>query len=334
MKMQNKIKGMVSLSLITCLSTITMFCASGESTVGETGAGAVPAAAVLSDFTPISYLAAHNGASSITYGNKRWVGVTRETNFAGYSLDDGLTWQASTLPATGEWVSVTHGSANGGVFVAVRLDGNGSQVATSSDGITWTLRATPTCGVECGWGAVTYGNGLFVAVAGSGSSRLMTSPDGVTWTLQSAPMSALSSVIYGNGKFVAVGYFGECLWSSDAISWNSSATNGGNFNDITFGNGIFVIINAMGSSMYSSDGESWTAHSAPIGNAMVRAEFGGGVFVAASNLATQKIMVSQDGINWVATSASLANARKVAFGSGTFIVGTDDSPNFLRAVIR
>ena len=32
------------------------------------------------------------------------------------------------------------------------------------------------------WNSVTYGNGLFVAVANSGTHQAMTSPDGVTWT--------------------------------------------------------------------------------------------------------------------------------------------------------
>lgn len=38
------------------------------------------------------------------------------------------------------------------------------------------------------WLSVTYGNGLFVAVAGSGTgNRVMTSPDGITWSLYTPP---------------------------------------------------------------------------------------------------------------------------------------------------
>ena len=53
---------------------------------------------------------------------------------------------------------------------------------------------------------VTYGNGLFVAVAYSGSgNRVMTSPDGITWTIgTSAADNYWTSVTYGNGIFVAV----------------------------------------------------------------------------------------------------------------------------------
>ena len=74
---------------------------------------------------------------------------------------------------------------------------------TSPDGITWTLR---TSAAE-NWNSVTYGNGLFVAVA-SGlitSQLVMTSPDGITWTSRnSAAANDWYSVTYGNGLFVAV----------------------------------------------------------------------------------------------------------------------------------
>jgi hypothetical protein len=60
------------------------------------------------------------------------------------------------------------------------------------------------------WFSVTYGNGLFVAVATSGTgNRVMTSPDGITWTARtSAADNSWFSVTYGNGLFVAVAISG------------------------------------------------------------------------------------------------------------------------------
>jgi hypothetical protein len=53
--------------------------------------------------------------------------------------------------------------------------------------------------------SVTFGNGLFVAVASSGpNSRVMTSLDGTTWTILTSPSLYWAAVIYGNGIFVAV----------------------------------------------------------------------------------------------------------------------------------
>ena len=73
-------------------------------------------------------------------------------------------------------------------------------------GYPWTARSAAEANT---WYAVTYGNGLFVAVANNGTNRVMTSPDGVTWTARSAAQANLwSAVTYGNGLFVAVAYSG------------------------------------------------------------------------------------------------------------------------------
>jgi hypothetical protein len=57
--------------------------------------------------------------------------------------------------------------------------------AQTLPGITWT---TSTSAADNEWRAVTYGNGLFVAVATSGTNnRVMSSPDGITWTIRTSP---------------------------------------------------------------------------------------------------------------------------------------------------
>jgi hypothetical protein len=83
--------------------------------------------------------------------------------------------------------------------------------------------ACPTCGVNWTgrtaaeanyWRFITYGNGIFVAVADAvangGSHRVMTSPEGITWTAQSAAeANSWEAVTYGNGTFVAVALDGH-----------------------------------------------------------------------------------------------------------------------------
>ena len=75
-------------------------------------------------------------------------------------------------------------------------------------GITWTSR---TSAADNSWQAITYGNGLFVAVAVTGTgNRVMTSPDGITWTIRtSAADNGWYGIAYGNGLFVAVAYSGS-----------------------------------------------------------------------------------------------------------------------------
>jgi hypothetical protein len=96
---------------------------------------------------------------------------------------------------------------------------------TSPDGITWTSR---TSAADNSWSSVTYGNGLFVGVAGSGTgNRVMTSPDGITWTIRtSATDNIWNSVTYSNGLFVAVSGgpgFGNRVMTSVATGGNASS---------------------------------------------------------------------------------------------------------------
>jgi hypothetical protein len=60
--------------------------------------------------------------------------------------------------------------------------------------------------------AVTYGNGLFVAVGDSGV--VITSSDGITWTSRTSGVNnILYGITYGNGLFVAVGNSGVVITS-------------------------------------------------------------------------------------------------------------------------
>ena len=78
------------------------------------------------------------------------------------------------------------------------------------------------------WSAVTFGNGIFVAVA-SDAAVAATSLDGRNWTQRTMPVAAeWTSVTYGNGLFVAVGGGSggptdEVARSVDGINWVSSA---------------------------------------------------------------------------------------------------------------
>jgi len=120
---------------------------------------------------------------------------------------------------------------------------------TSTDGITWTSR---TSAADNDWYSVTYGNGLFVAVSGTGlGNRVMTSPDGVTWTSRtSAVDNDWRSITYGNELFVAVGYDGtgnRVMTSPDGFTWTirtSAADN--NWSSVTYSNGLFVAVATSG----------------------------------------------------------------------------------------
>ena len=144
---------------------------------------------------------------------------------------------------------------------------------TSPDGITWTSR---TSAANNDWQSVTHGNGLFVAVANTGTgNRVMTSPDGITWTSRtSAADSSWNSVTYGNGVFVAVASSGSnnlVMTSPDGINWTARTSAADNdWQSVTYGNGVFVAVSKSGTgnrvmtSSYSSAADAPVISSAPV----------------------------------------------------------------------
>jgi hypothetical protein len=103
---------------------------------------------------------------------------------------------------------------------------------TSPDGVSWTVRASAA---DNQWLSVTYGNGLFVAVANTGTgNRVMTSPDGIAWTSRtSAADNSWEGVTYANNMFVAVasGASNGVMTMSPPVNW--AQVGWGNYGTIT-----------------------------------------------------------------------------------------------------
>ena len=145
----------------------------------------------------------------------------------------------------------------------VALEVNADQIIDASN--VWTSR---TSAADNNWYSVTYGNGLFVAVANSGTgNRVMTSPDGINWTARtSAADNQWYSVTYGNGLFVAVSASGtgnRVMTSPDGITWTSrTSAADNNWQSVCYGNGLFVAVAVTGTGnrvMTSPDGITWTS---------------------------------------------------------------------------
>ncbi|MDZ7744327.1 MAG: hypothetical protein U5K77_00995 [Candidatus Saccharibacteria bacterium] len=91
-----------------------------------------------------------------------------------------------------------------------------------------------------------------MAVASSGTNRVMTSPDGETWTARTAAeANSWRSVTYGNGTFVAVSWEGTPAPRHDLprrhnLGHPRHRRRSWRWQSVTYGNGQFVAVASSG----------------------------------------------------------------------------------------
>ncbi|MBW1782563.1 MAG: hypothetical protein JRL30_17690 [Deltaproteobacteria bacterium] len=210
--------------------------------------------------------------------------------------------------------AATHGN---GIFVAAGSDG---EIATSSDGTTWTKQ---TSGSEKDINSMVFGDGSFVAVGSSG--EILTSPDGIAWTKRgSGTEKDLECVSYDNALFVAAGRDGEIRTSSDGITWTrrSSGTEE-DLLGLAYGNRVFVAVGGSGQILTSPDGVTWSATSSGTDSGLFSVTYGNNRFVAVGS--SGEILTSSNGETWTMQRSGTENTL-LGIGytdEGFVIVGTD-----------
>ena len=174
--------------------------------------------------------------------------------------------------------------------------------------------------------AVTYGNGVFVAVGGAGGSgSAATSTDGSSWVSRTTPVlgaGTLSGVAYGAGVYVAVNNGGnEAFTSTNGIIWAA----GGNlsastlWSSIAYGNGRFVAI-ASGTrevAISYNKGSTWIESPAglPSSQTWSTVKYGQGLFVAVAE-GSDECAISPDGLTWTKqTLPASGDYHALAFGN-------------------
>lgn len=103
--------------------------------------------------------------------------------------------------------------------------------------------------------SVAYGNGMYVAVGAGGLVK--TSPDANTWTARaSGTENNLWKVIYGGGKFVAVGG-SQIFTSTDGITWTSYQSSDQSLYGVAWSGSQYLVVGFA--ALYTSpDGITWT----------------------------------------------------------------------------
>ena len=228
---------------------------------------------------------------------------------------DADTWQTSSLPgafnAAGE-NTVAFGQITSTVARFVVISDADRDVAyTDNGGATWSI--TSTALPATGYGEMVYGAGKFVAI-NSGTTSAAYSADGVTWTGVTAPaaFAAVTDIVWGNGKFVAIGGTNGVMYSLDGITWvdNALATIGGAGTEqkIAYGQGMFVITSDNTVQVYTStDGLYWTVFAINGGGAIS----GGTKAIAFGNPANEgKFVMMQPGAGTAGRVAKINTPAK------------------------
>ena len=249
------------------------------------------------DFTGTTIAAGDNYRIDTRYGYKT-------------VLDSTLTNRVANLTSDSNLADFTHGNFN----VAQGMN-------------RWTALAATELN---DWWDVKYGNGVWVAVAGTGTNRIMRSTNGgVTWSAVAAPeANEWQSVTYGNGVWVAVAITGTnrvMRSTNDGVSWSAVAAAEANaWQSVAYGNGVWVAVAYSGTNRVmrsTNGGVTWSAVAATEANNWRSVAYGNGVWVAVSGSGTNRVMRStDDGVTWSAIMVSAGNWAEVMYGNGVWII--------------
>ena len=186
---------------------------------------------------------------------------------------------------------------------------------------------------------------LFITM---GDNQVFYSQDGLKFKSTTLPFyfNTRPSIVYGNGKWVAVGVDysnnSKIIYSTNGITWTEvQITTSSFFTSVTYGNGKFVITTgneSLGTAnkvFYSTNGTSWTETTLPTqGNWSVSA-YGNNKFVilsrywsnqsATANF-TNKALYSSDGITWTETTLPVSRSWYSLTYGGKFVAFQGSTP--------
>jgi len=268
---------------------------------------------------------------AVEYGDGYWMTIGLGNGLFGKTVD-GYNWTIVTQPLPG--ASSMAWSQSLGIWCATFTTG---EVATSPDGINWTLQVSAAANrwQKIVWGGPPGGE-MFVCVADTGvGNRVQTSPDGINWTIRaSAADNRWFGLDWGGPPggelFVACSITGvgnRIQTSPDGINWTirASATDDG-FSEVVWGgspgNERFVCVGPTGAGsriQHSIDGINWIAGTTPVTGQWTGIEWTGSIFMVVSDTSGTSLS-SFDGINWYSRNLpSPYRLRDLAWGKGRLL---------------
>jgi len=234
-----------------------------------------------------------------------------------------------TLAINGETITITIVGTDMTVITGKIINNSGEEVVNNSGTLT------PVGGSDGGGGTSGGGTG------GDGTGGNDDNGNGngnennaITWTAvtdSTFGSSSIWKIVYGAGKFVAVGADGKMAYSTDGISWTAVPNSPFDANNymiaIAYGDGKFVVAggslyNPIHKVAYSTNGITWTVGTNTISTETYDMAYGGGKFV----MGRRNMAYSTNGQTWTAASLDCSSypyltLMAIAYGNGRFVAG-------------
>ena len=272
----------------------------------------------------------------ICYGNGKFIAIagaswfisSNSSNVFAYSTD-GINWTEGTLPSTDKWTHIYYGDNK---FVII----SDKYIIISTDGINWTYD-------------YKYLSMNFISMCNKDKELYYigypTIYTNIEYKLKNIKYAELylykynsnfnhnynmSSLCYGDNKFVAISLGGAFAYSADGITWTQGTMPTEEYwNVICYGNNKFVAIaNNSDVFAYSNDGITWTEGTMPSSQYWQSVCYGNGKYVAIaynSNI----FAYSSNSINWTqGTMPSSQKWKSVCYGNNKFVAIADESNVF------
>ncbi|MBN8459673.1 MAG: PKD domain-containing protein [Verrucomicrobia bacterium] len=232
----------------------------------------------------------------LAFGNDVFVAVGKKDGAAASQIcysRDARTWNVATFPAGVPQMREV-AFANG-KFVAA---GDGGNVLTSADGITWSLT---TVGGTPDFRYLAWDGSAWLALsyktASSRTETVWTSANGTTWSQQGDLGFGVDGVLGRPGMFLATGWYGGVKYSTDhGLTWKSAQT--------------------PGSTRWSTNQIAVADDGTLLAGAKAMDESG----------TPQAWLVSTNGTDWARSSAGVGNGydtKSLVFGFGRFLATAD-----------
>lgn len=219
--------------------------------------------------------------ASVVFGGARVVagGVRFKSTLRLVASTDLVTWNDKVTPNADGVTALAFGA---GSFLATRDD----EIGHSFDGQSFEFTT-----VGFGASGIGFDGAKFVAVGSDATGAVSAlSNDGISWKPAKVGGANLDAVVYGGGKWVAVGSGGRRGVSSDGVAWSFATPSNPalEYTGVAFGLGRFVT--SAGSS--SADGVTWTPDALDANGVA----FGAGVFIAVDS--DGQVYRSTTGLAW------------------------------------